>query len=420
MPFLLFISAQFTYKRFLVFWALAGMLFTHSWLTEPTTPEFWRRFALFSNFGCGLIAVSCFAFSLLVNKANFRFRISGYAIGIITYGLIEAFSCVIHNSASIGVLIFAVAVPIGFGLSFIYAFSIEDLKSVLWGIALFGLIDVIISYSVFLANIFGADSPFPISGLITDRNGFGSYLSIVNVFILIEFLLQKQKLRKSVYGMLVFVIFLGILIQNSRSGYIVYLISSAIVVFASGSKAAKKIFLILLPCLLSLFTFFIVVRIHNDKMNVANYSDIARIYVFRAGINMIKAHPITGIGFRMSPPNIEKFADKKLPGKNYVTTIHNWFVAVWAEMGIFEFIVFCWLNFVMMFSSFKHFTRSGFRVGKYYLFTFTSLNILMIDALVLPNYDYESIYWIILAVGTICLTKAKYSSPALKTANSAF
>ena len=45
MPFLLFISAQFTYKRFLIFWALTGMLFTHSWLTEPATPEFWHRFA---------------------------------------------------------------------------------------------------------------------------------------------------------------------------------------------------------------------------------------------------------------------------------------------------------------------------------------------------------------------------------------
>jgi hypothetical protein len=420
MPFLLFISAQFTYKRFLVFWALAGMLFTHSWLTEPTTPEFWHRFALFSNFGCGLIAMLCFAFSLLVNKANFRFRISGYAIGMIVYGLIEAFSCVIHNSASIGILIFAVAVPIGFGLSYIYAFSIEDLKSVLWGIALFGIINVFISYSVFLARIFAWDSPFPISGLFTDRNGFGRYLSIVNVFILIEFLLQKQNLRKFVFGLLLVVIFLGILIQNSRSGYIVYLISSAIVVFTSGSKATKKIALISLPFILFLFIFLIIVRIHNEKMDVANYSDISRIYVFKAGINMIKEHPVIGIGFRKSELNINKYADKKLPAMGFVKAIHNWFVNIWAETGVFELIVFCWLNFIMMFSSFKHFTRSGFKDGKYSLFTFTSLIILMIDALVLPNYDYESIYWIILAVGTIWLTKRKYSSSALKTANSAF
>ena len=163
MPFLLFISAQFTYKRFLVFWALTGMLFTHSWLTEPTTPEFWHHLAEYSNLGCGMVALICLAFSLLATRTKFRFRVSWYAVGMITYGLIEAFSCVIHNSTRITVLIFAVVVPIGFGLSYIYAFSKEELKSVLWGIALFGLINVLISYSVFLSNIFQADSPFPIS-----------------------------------------------------------------------------------------------------------------------------------------------------------------------------------------------------------------------------------------------------------------
>lgn len=357
-----------------------------------------------------MVALICFAFSLLVNKTKFRFRISWYAVGMITYGLIEAFSCVIHNSTSIGVLIFGIAVPIGFGISFIYALSMEDLKSVLRGIALFGLIDVIVSYSVFLTGIFHGTLSFPISGLITDRNGFGRYLSIVNIFILIEFLLQKQKLRRLVYGTLLFVIFLGILIQNSRSGYIVYLISSAIVVFASGSKAAKKVAFFLLPCILFLFIFLITVRIHTDKMNVANYSDITRIYVLKSGINMIKAHPINGIGWRMSERNIGKFADKKLPGLSFIKTIHNWFVNIWAEMGVFELIVFCWLNFVMLFRSFKHFYRLGFTEGKYALFTFTSLLILMLDAFVLPNYDYESIYWIILAVGTICLTKGDKSS----------
>jgi hypothetical protein len=122
----------------------------------------------------------------------------------------------------------------------------------------------------------------------------------------------------------------------------------------------------------------------------------------------------------MSERNINKFADKKLPAMGFVKSIHNWFANIWAETGVFELIVFCLLNFIMMFSSFKHFTRSGLQEGQYSLFTFTSLSILMIDALVLPNYDYESTYWVILAVGTICLTKAKYSPSALKTANSTF
>ena len=37
----------------------------------------------------------------------------------------------------------------------------------------------------------------------------------------------------------------------------------------------------------------------------------------------------------------------------------------------------------------------------------------MIDALVLPNYDYESIYWIVVAIGAISLTKATQAYPEL-------
>ena len=64
--------------------------------------------------------------------------------------------------------------------------------------------------------------------------------------------------------------------------------------------------------------------------------------------------------------------------------------------------------------SVKHFFQSGFSEGQCaFLFTFVSLLILMLDGFVLPNYDYESIYWIILAVGTICLTKATQAYPEL-------
>jgi O-antigen ligase len=417
MPLLLFLSAQFTYKRFLVFWALTGMLFTHSWLTEPTTAQGIRSFAEYSTLGCGLIAMVSFIFSILLNNIKFSIKPSFYVVGIILYGLIEILSSLINNSTSIGVLISSVIVPIVFGLSYIYAFSKEEVKLILWGIVVLGIIDVFVSYYAFLARIFDMDSVFLISGFFTDRNGFGRYLSIVNIFVLIEFFLQKQNLKKFFFGMLILLIFIGIAIQNSRSGYIVYLVSSAIIVFASGSKTAKKMALILLPFVLLLFIFLINIRIHQERMNIINYSDLSRIYVFKAGINMIKAHPFKGIGFRKSEANIDEYADKKLPGMAIMKVIHNWFVAIWAEMGVLELIIFCLLNFIMLFSSLKNYLRSGFIDGKYYLFTFTSLVILMFDALVLPNYDYESIYWIILAIGTICLTKGEPLNSNLKSAS---
>jgi O-antigen ligase len=417
MQLLLFITNQFTYKRFLFFWAATGLFFTHSWLTEPTTSEAWNRFAKAGYIGCGLIAVLCFGFSFIINKSNFRFKISGYSIGMILYLLSAVISGVVNNSAYIAVEIVRIAIPIGFGLSFIYVLSEKDLRPVLFGFALYGLFNVIVVYAVFIANYFGIETVFSLSGFFTDRNGFSRYLSIVHVFFCIEFLSQNNKGRRVIYLAFIAIIFVAILIQNSRSGYIVYFISSTIIIFASGSKSVKKVAFFLLPIMLALFVYFTMNRLHSEKMLIVDYSDIGRIYVLKSGINMIKAHPIKGIGFRMSDRNLRQFADISLPGLYYMKTIHNWFVTVWAENGIFGLLVFFFLNFSIMHKSFKHFSHAGFTEGKYSLFAFTALVILMLDALVLPAYDYESIYWIILAIGAISLINTKQLSSSIRVPN---
>lgn len=415
---LLFLSTQITYKRFLLLWTLVGMLFTHSWLTEPRSPELCNRIALLGTYSCGFIMLCCPVFSLFVNKWNLRIRISWPVIAIILYFLVAMISGIICNSTDLPAQAIRIGIPIAFGLSFMYAFSEDDLKKVITGIAVFGLAATFFAFAVFLAGGLGVETPFPISGLFTDRNGFGRYLSIVNAFFLIEILSATGKKQRIIHGAILLIIFLGILIQNSRSGYIVYLVSSSIIILASGSKPAKKIGIFFLPFVIGLFGYFLFVRVYSEKMNIANYSDLCRIYVFKSGTNMIKEHPIKGIGFRMSEANIHKYADKNIPGLSYIKTIHNWYVTAWAEEGIAGLLVFCWLSFGLMWETFMRFRQSGFLRGKYSLFAFTALLILMIDAIVLPEYDYESIYWIIIAIGGVSLTGKRpiFQKPALPAA----
>lgn len=404
MSHLLFLSTQMTYKRFLLLWTLVGMLFTHSWLNEPKSPELCIRITLIGSYICGLIVLGCFIFSLLVNKWNLRIKISWPVIAIILYFLVALISGIASNLSDLLFQAIRIGIPITFGLSFIYAFSEDDLKKVITGIAVFGLAATFFAFAVFLAGSVGVKTPFPISGLFTDRNGFGRYLSIVNAFFLIEILSAARKKQRILHGAILLIIFLGILIQNSRSGYIVYLVSSSIIILASGSKPAKRIAILLMPFVIALFGYFLFVRVYSEKMNIANYSDLCRIYVFKSGVNMIMAHPIKGVGFRMSEANIHKYAYKNIPGLSYIKTIHNWYVTLWAEEGLAGLLVFCWLSFGLMWKTFRRFRQSGFLRGTYSLFAFTALLILMIDGMVLPDYDYESIYWIIIAIGVVSLT----------------
>jgi hypothetical protein len=322
-------------------------------------------------------------------------------------------SSLINNAPIIPFQIIQLAIPLGFGLSFLFVFSKKDINKVLLAITLYGFVNVFFSYAIFLFGLKGMEMNFPISGLFTDRNGFGKYLTIVNVIILIEFVLQKNILKRVLLGMVILLIFVGILIQYSRSGYIAYFVSTSIIIFMGGSRSLKKIALVFLPIILLLFTLFTISRIHSEKMSEANMSDIGRLYVAKAGINMIMAHPMRGLGFRNSELHIQDYADQNIPGLDGLVTIHNWFITVWAEMGIAGFLVFCSLNLSLMYACLKHFRKRGLADGKHALFSFNALLILMIAAQLGPNYDYESIYWIVVAIAVISLEKFKHTAVQL-------
>jgi O-antigen ligase len=398
MSYLFFITQQITYKRFLLLWAVLGLVFTDTTIAKNYPVVSGLIFHVF-----GISAFLGFFLSLLLNKFNFRFRLSIFEILMILYLLIVIVSMIANNATNIFHHFIRIAIPLGFGLLYIYVFSNKDFKSIIYAITIFGLVNVLMSYPLFFSNYLDIDTSLPSSGFFNDRNGFVRYLSIVNVYFLIEFLQSKRTFRKIIFGFFIFLIFGGVLIQFSRSGYIVYFISTAAVLFMSGLKTVRKVAIIILPILLILFASFTIARIRSDKMNVFNASDIGRIYMLKAGINMIKAHPIKGIGYEMTESRLKEFADKKIPGIFFVTAIHNWFIANWAEMGIFGLIVFCLLNYFLLHDTLKYFYKLGFIKGKHFLFIFISLLILMIDGLFLPNYDYENIYWIIVALGAIIL-----------------
>ena len=378
------------------------MLLTDSWVAVH-----YSALCMFWEYVIGSIALVSFIISLLVNRSNFRFQVSLCEVLIILYLALAVFSGIIHHSAFFTYNISRVAIPLGFGLSYIYAFSRKDWKYIIYGLMLFGMVNVVMSYWIYFSGVFNVETPFPVSALYGNRNDFAKYLSIVSVYFLIELLVQKKKGLKLFYGIFLIVIFGAILIQYSRSGYIVYFISSTAVIFLCGSKSVKRVALIILPVILALFIYFTMVRIQSDKMNIANGSDLGRLYVLRAGINMIKAHPVLGIGYGMSQTKNGEYAVKSLPGLKGLTAIHNWYVVVWAEMGILGLVVFCALNYTLMHKSIRRFFKLGLFDGKQSLFVFNSLLILVIEAFVQPISDYQDIYWIIVAIGVIDIKSEK-------------
>jgi O-antigen ligase len=75
-------------------------------------------------------------------------------------------------------------------------------------------------------------------------------------------------------------------------------------------------------------------------------STLGRIDRWISGLNMIRAHPLIGVGFATYPEHYEQYRDKRFitPVSNFYGGVHNDYLQYWAEQGIFGLLT--WLFFL--------------------------------------------------------------------------
>jgi len=76
-------------------------------------------------------------------------------------------------------------------------------------------------------------------------------------------------------------------------------------------------------------------------------STLGRIDRWVAGVNMIRAHPLVGVGFATYPEHYEQYRDKRFitPISNFYGGVHNDYLQYWAEQGIFGLLT--WILFLI-------------------------------------------------------------------------
>jgi O-antigen ligase len=289
------------------------------------------------------------------------------------------------------------------GFIFIQIFSIKDFKKIGYTFTAFAFVNILISLFQLCFFSGSVDIAF-LAGFFTDRNHLARFINIVNCFILLEFLsANKRRIKVFLFGFLV-LSFICITFLLSRGGYLSYFITTVFILWNIKNKTMKIFFPFFITFLVFLFTIMILVRIQNDKMNVKNASDLGRIALNKAGLNMIFHNPIIGVGYQMSGDRFNEYQDKHLFGLSYVTTIHNSFIAIFAETGIFGFTLYFLFNVGLCFELIKIARKKKYILHKKgELFCISSLVIFLVYGLTYPLPDYEGIYWLIIALSIITL-----------------
>jgi len=247
-----------------------------------------------------------------------------------------------------------------------------------------------------------------LGGIFGDPNLLARFLCICLSYLMLKALISNSQKRILCIAVSLLIVFC-ITFLFSRSGYILTFFQLIHFVIWANSKKIWRLFIIGGPIVLIVFSIMFMNRINKDNMKVANMSDLGRVSLLKAGLNMIKTNPIFGIGYGMSSQRYKEFQDKKFPGLVAVDTIHNAYVHVFAEQGIIGIAIYLAFNFGLLFSLFKkayYEKNKSLRMPS--LFCFFSLSSFLIHILMFPLPDYEGVYWIIIAASIIALKPAQF------------
>lgn len=148
----------------------------------------------------------------------------------------------------------------------------------------------------------------------------------------------------------------GIIAIQSRGGWLALLVVCPVLLYKY-VLVSKKHMIIALLVITSIAGIFatspvFIKRIKSITNVTTNRSNADRILVWESSFNMIKDHPVTGVGLDCWKPTYEKNYKLKEVTQDMKHS-HNNFIQIFSEAGIFGFLGFFAFTIFMLWSNFK-------------------------------------------------------------------
>ncbi len=192
----------------------------------------------------------------------------------------------------------------------------------------------------------------PLSGGISDLRFSGTFAnpnSLAEVYapslVILLTLLISGTLRK--FRVLaiaaVFMNFLILLFTLSRGGWLSAFAAIClllIIMWREGMLDQRKVLV------LAVFVVLFLAIFHQEILSRLHFGDESaqsRLYLDKMAFQMIKAHPVWGIGVNNFPFVMKRYYFPGLQVNEWLHTVHNQYLLVWSEMGLPGIISFLWL-----------------------------------------------------------------------------
>lgn len=181
-----------------------------------------------------------------------------------------------------------------------------------------------------------------VSGTLGSPNAAGGYLALTIVPVITLLASPVRGWRKALAGCAAVFGLLALILTFSRGGWLSLVVSVVVLLglAARGGRIRPAVPLVLAAALAATFVAFhgpISQRLNgNDRGSAAS-----RVPLMRLAQDMIRSDPFLGVGANNFADRIPDFAGPEF-SRDWIYTVHNKYLLVWAEAGIGALLAFLW------------------------------------------------------------------------------
>lgn len=208
----------------------------------------------------------------------------------------------------------------------------------------------------------GDEKIMSVSGTFYGDARFGDYLILVCFLVLASLMSRDKIYKKLIYFPMLSAGIILIVFTFSRGAWLGFgiglLLFSVFQLFYS-TKKPSTFLQFLLIVLVAATVFYVFKDLITERITGEDYGSAeSRIPMMQIGYEMIKAHPILGVGIN-NYTRVMAFYDPT--GLSYVwdQPVHNVFIQLTAEIGIFGLLSFIWICVMLYVYSIRSMSRSN-------------------------------------------------------------
>ena len=207
---------------------------------------------------------------------------------------------------------------------------------------------------------------------------------------------------------------LGLTVSASRGGFLGLIASFLFVIWRSRQRVRNLLVVILLVVPMALVSPISPLRRLMDPNHSDTEAEDNRTIVWKAGLHMIEAHPLVGVGLGNFKSAVISYEE---PGEKKTFIAHNVYIEIAAEMGLPALLVF-FAIIICTFQTLERVRRRTIRGGSSFLYQAAiGVQAGLIGYVVssfFSSEEYQKLFWLMISISTCmpALVKSARQQPA--------